>query len=260
MNLFDDERKIMDHFQGISDEEVFFPAINDEVEGIYRSVHEASRWNYWTYSAGKSDPPPDFYNEKNGLMMDVMRIDDHAFLNPKGKVINPANASESQLRKELANSGILEMFPNCKNVFVSAKTTLPTKEDHNYVFYNENFRRVVDDHSQKVNLYKKNHPGFKTIFFVMDESSAYFSSEEYEMQPKEGNMIKGKPHLFFFDSVFIDIIRKAPIDYLIWYAPFKLLRTNQGFFNLPKAVIYDVGKLSIKEINYDAPYMVSTEI
>ncbi len=260
MNLFDDERKIIDVFQSIQDEEVRFPSLNDDVEDVYRNVHEENYWKHWTYSAGKSDPPPDFFNEKSCLMMDVMRIDDHAFLSKKGKVINPTNAGESQLRKELENSGILEMFPNYKNIFVNAKTTLPTKEDHNYTFYIDNFRRVVSEHSKKVDLYKKNHPGFKTIFFVMDESSAYFSSGGKGVKPEEGKMYKGKPHLFFFDKTFIDSIRQAPIDYLIWYAPFKLLRTDQGLFNLPKAVIYDIGRLDFEEIIYDVPFMVSAEI
>ena len=58
------------------------------------------------------------------------------------------------------------MFPNCKNVFVNAKTTLPTKEDHNYVFYTDNFRRVIGEHFKKVDLYKMNHPDFKTIFLL----------------------------------------------------------------------------------------------
>lgn len=260
MNLFDDERKIIEGFQRIQDEKVCFPSVNDDVEEIYRSVHEASCWKNWIYSAGKSDPPPDFYNEKSCLMMDVMRVDDHAFLNEKGKVINPTNAGESQLRKELENSGILELFPNLETVFVNAKTMLPTKEDHNYTFYIDNFKRVIGEHSKKVDLYKKNHPGFKTIFFVMDESSAYFSSREEDVNPEAGKMIKGNPHLFFLDKAFIDSIRQAPIDYLIWYVPFKLLKTDRGRFNLPRAVIYDIGRLDFEEINYDAPYMVSTEI
>ncbi len=260
MNLFDDERNIIDFFQSIRDEEVFFPTINDDVEKIYRSVHEVTYWEHWTYSAGKSDPPPDFFNERSCLMMDVMRIDDHAFLNKMGKVINPTNAGESQLRKELDNSGLLGMFPNIKNVFVNAKTTLSTKEDHNYAFYIDNFRRVVAEHSKKVDLYKMNHPGFKTIFFVMDESSAYFSSVEVCSKPEEGTMTKGKPHLFYFDKIFIDSIKQAPIDYLIWYTPFKLLRTDQGLFNLPKAAIYDIGRLDFEGINYDESFMVSAEI
>ena len=39
----------------------------------------------WINSSGKNDPPPDFYNDKKKLMMDVMRIDDHAYINKKGK-------------------------------------------------------------------------------------------------------------------------------------------------------------------------------
>ena len=49
-------------------------------------------------------------------MMDVMRVDDHAFVNEKGKVINPTNAKESRLRKELKQSGIYKNIFD-KNIF-----------------------------------------------------------------------------------------------------------------------------------------------
>ena len=114
MNLFDDENKIIEHFQRIQDKEVFFPKLDDKIESLYKSIHELNEWTSWKYSAGKDDPPPDYYNENMSVMMDVMRVDDHAFLSKKGKVVNPTNAGESKLRKELDESGILEYFPNCK--------------------------------------------------------------------------------------------------------------------------------------------------
>ena len=38
--------------------------------------------------------------------MDVMRVDDYAFLSKKGKVVNPINAGESLLRKKIEESGL----------------------------------------------------------------------------------------------------------------------------------------------------------
>ena len=66
-------------------------------------------------------------------------------------------------------------FPNT-NFIVNAITDLPTEKDHNYSWYKESFERVLNEHNKKVELYKKNHPGYKIIFFVFDESTLYFES------------------------------------------------------------------------------------
>ena len=112
----------------------------------------------------------------------------------------------------------------------------------------------MGEHSKKVDLYKHNHPDFKTAFFVLDESSAYF-----EMSNDCEDNKKGKPHLFFYDQAFCAVIRQAPIDYFIWYAPFKLLETDNGIVPLPIAVVYDVKKMKITEIEYDPQKMISSE-
>ena len=88
-------------------------------------------------------PPPDFYNDKLKLMMDVMRIDDHAFESKNGKIVNPTNQRESVIQKQIRKSGLLDSFPNVKNVIVTAVTDLTTDEDHNYKFYYSNFERVL---------------------------------------------------------------------------------------------------------------------
>ncbi len=254
MNLFDDENKIIEYFQLVDDKEIFFPEQNDEIEILYKAIHDKAKWEDWTYCAGKNDPPPDYYNCENAVMMDVMRIDDHAFISGKGKIVNPTNAQESKARKEIEKSGLLDVFPAYKELYIIPSTSLPTEQDHNYVFYKSNFTRVVDEHSRKVDLYKRNHPGFKTAFFVLDESSGYF-----EMSNGYGDNKKGKPHLFFYDQAFCAVIRQAPIDYFIWYAPFKLLKTDNGIVPLPIAVVYDVKKMKISEIKYDPQKMLSSE-
>ena len=83
----------------------------------------------------------------------------------------------------------------------------------------------------------------------MDESSAYLQCESNNPnmdEVHEGEMIAGKPHLFFWDENLVNVFLHRGIDYLIWYAPYKLLRTSQGIFELPKVVMFDC-----KTGNYD---------
>ncbi len=61
----------------------------------------------------------------------------------------------------------------------------------------------------------------------------------------EGEMIVGKPHLFFWDENFVNVFLHSGIDYLIWYAPVPA-GTSQGIFELPKVVMFDC-----KTGNYD---------
>lgn len=134
MNRFDDEDKIISQFQRVNDNEVMFATQSETIEAVYLSIHTEALWNNWINSSGKSDPPPDYYSPKDELMMDVMRVDDHAFVDKKGKIQNPTNAGESKLYKELKESGIQEIFPNTE-LIVNAKTLLPSEQDHNYLFY-----------------------------------------------------------------------------------------------------------------------------
>lgn len=263
MNRFDDEKRIIMDFQDVEDNTVFFVVKSEEAEGVYQSIHSLDLWEKWTNSSGKSDPPPDFYSDEYKLMMDVMRIDDHAFIDRKGKIQNPTNAGESKLYKELQKSGILEAFPSA-DVIVNAKTLLPTEQDHCYEFYYKNFKRVLYEHIKKIPLYNSNHQGYKTIFFVLDESSGYMEcqSEKPDMSTvNENTQIRAYPHLFFWDSSFIQVFKEKDIDYLIWYAPFKLLRTDTGIFPLPKVAIFDcklISEIELKE--YKTSQMCSTEL
>ena len=150
MNYFDDENNIIHEFHRVPDDKVYFPNLNDEIEELYISIHDYKPWKKWIYSAGKNDPPPDYYNDDLHLMMDVMRVDDHTIIGNKGKPVNYTNAGESKLRKELEDSGILENFPDLKKVIIIPKTNLSTEEDHNYLFYRDSFKRVIEDHISKI--------------------------------------------------------------------------------------------------------------
>lgn len=131
---------------------------------------------------------------------------------------------------------------------------------HPHLYYKENFKRVVNEHIRKIDLYKKNHPGYRTIFFVLDESSAYIQSREKVEEAKLGDRIAGIPHIQFVDNAFLSVIIGTSIDYLIWFSPYKLINGESGRFELPLAAVYDMSNMAFKRELYEADKMVSSEV
>lgn len=217
--------------------------IDDIIEG--KSLHN------WVNNSSSSNPP-DLINDKDGLMMEIMRIDDHS---PDGKV-NPHLAKQRRLSKEL--EAFMEQFPKDTKLIINSVTDLPTEEDHNYKNYYSSFERTVKKHLSKIERYKKNFPNKKMIFLVLDETSgAYFE----RINSSVFNI--GRPHLWFCDNRFLESFIDSNIDYLIWYKPFQLINTNQGMLDLPKLAIFDIQNVHkgncLVRINYNQNKMVSTE-
>ena len=214
---------------------------------------------HWIDSSRKSDPPPDFYDPKHKLMMEVMRIDDHAFTDKKGHVHNEALRHEGELYRRFFKDIDREDL----RIFIIPDTQLSSKDDHNFARYIANFERVFKKHEDKIDLYKTNHPGFKTIFFIFDESSAYRQAPNKKVlkNAKEGQVGIGMPHLFCYDKRFVDIIKESKVDYVVWFAPWKLDRSVVGNVPLPKCAIYEVKKIKeSKLLNYNHECMISTEV
>ena len=262
MHYLDDEKSIIESFQSVRCNSVYFPAENSDVVNAFESIYDPEKWKNWKDSAGKADPPPDFYSDTYLTMMEVMRVDDHSYKNKKGKVVNPTNMHIRDVEKEIEKSGLMDMFPNAK-LHINAFTDLPTEKDHNYKFYYKNFVRIVEHHKKRIKLYKANHPKHKLIFFVMDESSAYFKVHDIEVVKKcreIDEQIEGQPHFHFLDRHFLDVFINSKIDYFIWYTPFKFLCSTEGKFDLPQVCVFDTRKMPDEYIEYDADYMISAEI
>ncbi|MCR3758467.1 hypothetical protein KYB31_05585 [Clostridium felsineum] len=229
---------------------------------MFESIYIKDNWKKWNDNSSESDPPPDFYSDEFEMMMEVMRVDDHSF-KKKGNLINPTYAKESKVCREIENSGILDCLPNEAALLFNVDTKLPTDKDHNYKFYTNSFARIVKKHSEHIEMYRNNHKNYRLIFFIFDESSAYFevpNKETMKINRNVGTTIQGKAHFYFLDSTLLENILKYDIDYVIWYAPFKLVNTNNGVFDLPKAVIYDVKHFNLKPIIYKDDQMMSTEL
>lgn len=261
MYYLDNEKSIIKHFQSEDLESVCLLTENEESMKVFESIYNQENWKQWIESVGTSDPPPDFFSDTYMYMMDVMRVDDHSYKNKKGKVVNPTNIRIRELEKEVIRSGILDNCPNAE-LIINAYTDLPTDADHNYKYYTKNFTRVVESHKKSINLYKKNHPNYKVIFFIMDESSAYFKADSIENIEKErriGGTTLGRPHFHFWDKNFICAFENSEIDYLIWYTPFKLINTLEGKLDLPKVCVFDLKEPVKRSIEYDVNYMISAE-
>ncbi len=262
MQTFNNESMILNTFRELQTKEILPLGNFLECKKIHCSLTGVLNRKEWINCSGKSDPPPDFYNNKHKLMMEVMRIDDHAFVDTKGKIQNKTLQREGKIFKE-----INQPDRNDIKLFITANTQLPTNEDHNFERYYKNFERVFKEHEKKIDLYKENHPGFKTIFFIFDESSAYLEAlndEHVDKEIKQGSLIQGNPHVFCLDKKFVEIIKESKVDYVLWYAPWKLLRyiKNDGLemVNLPKCAIYDVKNLTDKKlIEYNHDLMITSE-
>ena len=262
----DKEIDLIDHLQhfwssGIS-QTALIPNPTPELESIVHKVCDKENWDKWIVSSGKSDPPPDFYSDEYRLMMDVMRVNDHEQKGKKGKLYNPSMAHEKEMLRELEQAGILKQFPNAK-VFLNGDTKLPTHEDHNYTLYLKNFSRVIRNHIDSIPLYKSNHPGYATVFFVFDESSAYFEADhpiDFKKQVHQGDMLSGRPHLFFADENFLDVFVNQGIDYLFWYTPYKMFEMISPPLTLPTLCGFDLSNKDFSRIKYDKTKMSSVEV
>lgn len=264
MGLFDDELEIIKFFQTVQTTSTWLiPTADAECKNIFDVIHDQDQWVNWINSSGKGDLPPDFFSDKYGLMMEVMRVDDHGHLGKnKRSIVNPTLQREAEVTRELKEKGIFDMFPNAK-FFPIVDTKLPTKEDHNYIFYRDSFIRTIEIHKSKIKSYQRNHPNHKMVFFVFDESSPYFQIESEKHPRKIGSQALGRPHFGLFDKVFMEHVLDSRIDYLIWFTPWKhceMYTITGERFSLPEAAIINVNKIEQYFIEYDIDKMESAEL
>lgn len=261
MNRYDKEETIISDFQEFSPKEVLLFPKNFRTISIFNSIHNKRKWRKWINSSSKKDPPPDFYNKKLKLMMDVMRIDDHAYVDKNGKVVNQHNKRESELVKELISKNeYIRLVAEQGNLFITPDSGLRGYLDHNYDYYINTFKRVICKHIKKIDNYKKNHPGFKTIFFVLDESSSYFKCFDKKRPRNPVEKCYGQPHLWWIDKNMVSCLKESKIDYLIWMTPYKYFYSEEKVM-LPHIIVIDVKKVDYDIlIKYDSSDIQSTEV
>ncbi len=186
-----------------------------------------------------------------------MRIDDHGF-KKKGKVRNPNYERQHKLEQELRDLGVIDAYSSLQHIVINAVTDLPTVEDHNYIYYRDNFIRTIEHHKKRIPLYRQNHPGCKLIFFIYDESSAYFEAERETNEFSDTGEI-GALYAWCFDKAFLDIFIGSDIDYMVWFTPYKHFQHIEPPVNLPRVCVYRCSDTPPDAIEYKPTHMVSSE-
>lgn len=246
------ESNLIEDFKLLAPNNIVLLSKWDLLEVFLNIILDKEEWKNWKDSSAKSDLPPDFYNDDKKIMMEVMRVDDHGY-RKYGKTKNPLREREHQIERELEEMGILQKFPNA-NLIINTVTELPTEEDHNYSRYYKEFQRTVQQHIDKIENYRKNHKGYKLVFFIYDESTGYI-----EKNSQSENSINGSLHEYFIDKKFVECFINADVDYVVWMAPYKVYFTSEGIVELPKVAIYAKGNLIKELVHYQSEKMVSAE-
>lgn len=239
----DDEENLLNELRGFNDNILFIPNKRHIRRTERKIINKIKNKKYWINSSAKDAMPPDFYNEKDKLMLEVMRVNDSEF-EDNGKIINPEAKADRKLANELPKE-FQEKINNDEIMLLAiGDTGLSTNENHGYKRYVESFNRTLIKHIKHINNYRKNHQGYKLIFYIYDESRAYGLNEEQIniLTYKEGDICLCSPHICFFDEKMIKILINQNIDYVIWYTPYKkYLCENEE--DIPKLCIYDIKKM-----------------
>ena len=250
INFFNDEIKIIGFMQANNtgaDYSFIYKNKNNKnrktKEVLNLILDNKSFLENWIDNSKNTNYPPDFYSEKFKLMMDVMRFNDFETLE-KGKIINPQLQHESSAFKELKRSGFLDMFPNVEE-FINVNSGVSSS----YENYFNSFRRVVEKHDNNYYQYKKNHPNYKLIYLILDESE-YIYYENYDESMKGLNLINEdvRMHYHYYDYNFLKTINSCKADYVIWFAPYKK-NPNWGDF-IEEVAIFDVKNMDLSKAIY----------
>lgn len=254
---YDNENNILREFRE-SDDMVLPIPLTSNLDRMYHLIKDEKLWIDWIDSSSKSAPPPDFFNDKEQVMMEVMRFDDQQTVDGK---THATRSKEAKVKEEIIASGILEAMPNIEGLFLNVQTDLPTVDDHNFIRYRGNFNRIVKKHAKKVKNYRHNHPGFKLIFFVLDETSGMYFENSAQKEAIKGDTHLSRAHCHWLDEVMVETIKECGADYFVWYKPHNSFETPFGVNDdFPKIVIYDIKRMDFETTVYDVKNMISSEI
>ena len=196
------------------EEKIFFPLSMppDEIQSL---IHSLLPFDGWINSSGKADPTPDYYNPDQRLMMEVMCVSHYHHEDDKHHLHSPGDINISRSIEELCNADLetADWFFQHNNI-VKSSFSSDVDLPHSYRQYVDSFTRVVSKHIDEIGTYRNNHPGYKLIFLIYDDSTLY--------------RVKGSNpsdeicyHDALFDESFNRVIRDADIEMIIWLSPFK---------------------------------------
>ena len=97
---------------------------------------------------------------------------------------------------------------------------------------------------------------------IVDESTAYVEKIIGPFaKPDVGNIRKGYIHRYFADKAFTDTFMNSEIDYVIWYAPYKLVQLSESeHFPIPKVCVFNTKNKELYTEKYCDKLMESSEM
>lgn len=259
-NALDDESCLLDFFRtGYEPGITLLAPVNDETVGVLNSIMSEAGWEDCT-SIGEG--MPDFVNDATGLMIEAMRVDDHERDGAAGGRVNPLRAEEGKILKDPDGSlrEFLDAMGGGRSILMNVPCDLPGEEYRNYGFYLESFRRIVGKHAAKADGYRQKNPGKKLVFFVFDESAAYFVPSVVGGSYKAGDEVRAEPHWHFRDAAFVEAVRECGAVYFVWYTPYKHAWLADGTqVDAPEACLFDCASINVPLIEYDADRVICAE-
>ena len=273
-NKLNDEATLFERIKDISRSEILCMTHSKSERRLISTIKNSA---VWTNNSSDTNNPPDLYADKYQLMGDLMMVDDsgHYIITKKGKkkYVNKEREATSKLYDKLCNEDP-QKFENIAELLLVADTSkIPTNEHHRFEWYRQEFKRIVKEHIESIELYKAKFPTYKTIFFIVDESTSYIKAD---MLVKDVDINKpmlinvANVHFPFHDVEFINVLKETitakngqtlGIDYVVWYMPHKFIQTTNGMLRiLPTIAVLDMSKIKkVKVLTYDEKYMISTE-
>lgn len=246
MKTFDDEAFLLEIYRGIPFFRTiyngnFFSCLRIEVLTKCFLFNKS-----WEDSSSKNAIPPDFYNERHKIMMEIMRIDD-CIGKVNGKKIENSFSRSNNLAKRILGDNYKKNINGI--LFTNPDTTNST--NFNFRGYIKNFNKVFLKHSNKIEMYRKNHPNCKdVIFFILDQSNNYVQVSRKEDLKKENQknpyLENCVIHNCFMDDIFLKTIEESKVDYVIWVKYHSIIFVNGKKKKLPEVCIFDVKHMKEK--------------
>lgn len=164
--------------------------------------------------------PPDYFSDFYNSMFDITRINDSEIR----KNYNPVKIREKSLEREIKTN--FPDLPSTVELIINSHDDDNYDHDHNYTNYLKNEKRVIQNHINKIDIWKKEHPRIKHKgLIIFDETELYihkiYSNQEnkFHLHPGEkGNPIYHEP---WNDKNMIDFIYKSDLDFVVWFCPYK---------------------------------------
>lgn len=174
-----------------------------------------------------AEPTPDFVNDKQKMMLEMIKVDDNSpesgFMQKIDRNLRTGkpNMSLHKNVKDVQNSSISEVEVNIPVSDILQKASLK--------YYRSNIKTRLQKHTGKVaEKYKKNRQSYKLIFFIQDYSSWYVRY----FPAKDG--IKRDYYNPLLDSEFINMMRNNGVDFVLWHKP------HYGNNEIPEYVLKDL--------------------